>query len=44
VAREYITLRFFHPKTIRGALARGWFSTRLLAAGAKQVLCENARH
>jgi CelD/BcsL family acetyltransferase involved in cellulose biosynthesis len=38
--REYITLRFFHPKTIHGALARGWFSTRLLAAGAKQIFAQ----
>jgi CelD/BcsL family acetyltransferase involved in cellulose biosynthesis len=36
--REYVTLRFFNPKTIRGALSRGWFSTRLRMAAAKEKL------
>jgi CelD/BcsL family acetyltransferase involved in cellulose biosynthesis len=26
--REYVTLRFFNPKTVRGVVARSWFSMR----------------
>jgi len=30
--RAYLTLRFFNPGAIRGALARGWFSRKLRPA------------
>ena len=34
--REYVSLRFYNPKTLRGLLARSWFSMRSLAQTRRQ--------